>query len=443
MACPGCLIASALLAVSCCFPAVPNSTAECVREPIASRTLQKSERPNEEGAHTSERLCGRNGLFMYLRLLGHERPYSEVEQCVPVGHGGTSLLELRNAADDLGVSLAVYKREPCRSEVEHLPPCIALLRTNPPLGGSEVTSLRGHYILVERSYHEEGETYVEIVDGLCGIREAVSVEDFANIWTGYYLSYPHSRWQRERQAAAVGIVAALFGGFYWLCRRLGKRQIRIRRSESVSSVASVLVILVVMFNCCRAPGEEVRPPSSNGYDLSDGSWQAWRVAERDAANSLYIVLRHCGIRCSYEEVCQALGPHDRRRSLLEISRAARRMGMSTSLYRGPPASMRSFGMPIIVYVEGSESNSGGISVVLPDHNGTELTVIDGQTAQLHTVGEDDFRRLWSGVMLVPEKERRSYLWMLSLCVLTGVVLTRLWGRRAVMLIMKRQPIPES
>jgi ABC-type bacteriocin/lantibiotic exporter with double-glycine peptidase domain len=76
-------------------------------------------------------------LFMYLRQLGYDPTYSQIEQHVPAGPDGTCLLELRDAARKLGIRLEIRKREPNRRETLRLPQCIALISGKTEEGGTE------------------------------------------------------------------------------------------------------------------------------------------------------------------------------------------------------------------------------------------------------------------------------------------------------------------
>jgi ABC-type bacteriocin/lantibiotic exporter with double-glycine peptidase domain len=139
-----------------------------------------------------DKLCGRHSLFILLRLLGYDIPYSEIERVTPVGPKGSSLLQLRKAAEDLGIRLIVNKCHPKNLAAVRNSCCIVLIRSRAPEKNAEKVMLEGHYVVTEPPVHVNEENKVNIFDSAFNCRESLADEDFSSIWTGYYLSPPPS-----------------------------------------------------------------------------------------------------------------------------------------------------------------------------------------------------------------------------------------------------------
>ena len=421
---------SILAVVMCYVLGMMDITPDSAQKSANVSTLQTMEKnPYADGPLPSKR-CGRNGLFMFLRQLGYDAPYSQIEQYVPMGPAGSSLLELRNAAGKLGVQLTIYKCEPTYREATSLPPCLALIRTRPQGEGAEETIFRGHYVLVERARRVGAVDKIDFIDGSYGTRQTLPIEEFASIWTGYFLASSNSPWASWLRGASVAGVISLLGFCLWLFRRhAGQPGCLERHNGPATSIGMIIAALAVASpgNCVF--GGENAPGVDNKYDSRDGSWKAWRIPERDAINDLYILLQCCGIDHTYQEVVGAFGGDERKRNLLEIRDAARALGMKVSIYRCTVPLLLSFKVPVIVHLTAIGSGSGGVFVVLPFRDKTGVAMIDGATGRLISVIEDDLRRAWDGVVVVPEKESLGYYWTLSACALLAIMGVRISAGR--------------
>jgi hypothetical protein len=174
----------------------------------------------EDSNDPSDMQCGLHSLFVLCRLLGHDIPYATIESNTPVGLKGSSLLELQDAARALGVDLSIYKCDPtCVEAVRHTP-CIALIRaSHQKEADGERTMLVGHYVVTEPARGAAGAGHVHIFDSSFNLHESLSNEDFASVWTGYYLRqtpwYSSTMPKRAAVAGAVGLI----GLSMWRFRR--------------------------------------------------------------------------------------------------------------------------------------------------------------------------------------------------------------------------------
>lgn len=139
----------------------------------------------------------------------------------------------------------------------------------------------------------------------------------------------------------------------------------------------------------------------------------WRTSGRDGANCLYFLIRFHGVPVAYPDVVNTLG--DRQRvSLEDLSRAARRLGLSANVYHCDGTTLTGLKEPVIAHTEPGGLESGRFMLILaPSPNGRQrIIAMDGGTAQIRAIEMDTFRRAWSGFILKRDHERgTSWLWL--------------------------------
>ena len=181
----------------------------------AARTLatedETSEQRGQERADLSHVQCGRNALYMLLRRLGHDVSYDEIERNVPVGPKGSSLLELRDGARQLGVELSICKYDPTFVEAIRHTRGIALVRQ-----GNRKDM--GHYVVTEPIHSTHGGGRIDTIGGSYGIPQRLTDYEFALVWTGYYLTGPPSVWKRWLLWATAVSMICLLGSAAWSFR---------------------------------------------------------------------------------------------------------------------------------------------------------------------------------------------------------------------------------
>ncbi len=162
----------------------------------------------------------------------------------------------------------------------------------------------------------------------------------------------------------------------------------------------------------------------------------WRIPERDAANCLYFLLRFHGIGASYADVVQAIG-RDQRVSLHTLSVAANQLGLASGVYEATPEFLGSLHEPVIAFTEDGTLGDGGFVVVLymdaSAEADSDMQVLAGGIALLRMIPTDEFRRSWSGHILMrrPDGTRSLVSWCLagvSAGLLGGMVVV--WWRIA-------------
>jgi len=170
------------------------------------------------------------------------------------------------------------------------------------------------------------------------------------------------------------------------------------------------------------------PPG--GSDAADAEL-IWRKPERDAANSLYFLLRFYQHSADYHELVTALGG-DERVSFVRMKRVANDSGFSSGVYRIDPDELREFREPVIAYVEGGGLGEGSFVVVLnaggPRDTEANVLLLESGIASIRFVAMDEFRRSWSGHVLMRRRgaSGSSWPWGLGGCLagMLGVFVVR-------------------
>ena len=420
---------------------IASSTEEAPKASVG-RAAQHSE--------TSLMLCGRYSLFMLFRLLGHDIPYAEIERHLAVGPKGSSLREMRDAAKRLGVKLSIYKCDPSRVDLVRHTPSIALIEGTYVEDRGQSGPPPGHYVVTEPAV-VDGEGWIHTIDGSYGYRQSLSDVDFASIWTGYYITGTPWHAVTWRPWAASALAMCWLGVVIWRFRSryghpVSRRwsvtglQTTLRKQGTDVTCRSITVVVAVALWTTStsvdgvSAGElsDVKDDSRlNRYDHRDSSWQAWREPRRDAVNVLYLLLRHCGMTCSYQTVSKALGDDVEKHSFLEIRNAATTFGLKTRVYRCSPTFLASLEVPVVIHMEGNVQTDGRFGVLWPGPNESEQDVVSGSTLQLATYTTDKLLRNWDGLILYPERQVARKEYALAVCLFVALAGVRCWKAGAL------------
>jgi len=139
---------------------------------------------------------GANGLYLLLRLSGCEVEYEAVQDALAVKNGRPSMLELRTAAERLGLRTAIQKWRP-GDLAESRTPVIAHLES---IGGEA-----GRFVLVIGL----GSTKCRVIHCGHAVMEQMSRDGFVRAWSGYVLvpEPPRGQWLQSqyRWMTSVGV----------------------------------------------------------------------------------------------------------------------------------------------------------------------------------------------------------------------------------------------
>jgi ABC-type bacteriocin/lantibiotic exporter with double-glycine peptidase domain len=148
-----------------------------------------------------------------------------------------------------------------------------------------------------------------------------------------------------------------------------------------------------------------------------------RTPRNDGLNCLYLILRLFEKPPRYEDLRAALAPGPDGNNLAEIRTAARSAGLKTRVVKSTPDALRRGPFPMIAALDDPAENSGRF-VLLVGLAEDKCILIDGGYALLKQVTIDDFRRNWSGYVLVAEPGSRATAYV---SVGVGVVALAAYG----------------
>jgi ABC-type bacteriocin/lantibiotic exporter with double-glycine peptidase domain len=134
---------------------------------------------------------------------------------------------------------------------------------------------------------------------------------------------------------------------------------------------------------------------------------------------LYLLLRLTDRPVDYGRVKESLGEKGPYPSLLRLRETADEFGLDCATYRCSPSDLGKGPFPVVTLMN-LHPEQGGEYVLLINYDGTSWQMIDGSTATLLSLSDDEFRRSWSGVVLAQRPARPP--WATSLAVgLTALV----------------------
>lgn len=169
-------------------------------------------------------------------------------------------------------------------------------------------------------------------------------------------------------------------------------------------IAKLLILAILPLSaacCCR----------DDGYgDLRDQipktTIDSWRDGKRCGPNSLYVLLKLAGRKISMNHVLEVLPPHDNGVSMRELEDASQQLGMPmVTLQLGSLGDIENFQSPFIAHLSGNRE--GHFLIVLGINESKELvTVADAISCEIQEYSVSEFRRQWSGFVLVSIAEYR-------------------------------------
>jgi hypothetical protein len=185
----------------------------------------------------------------------------------------------------------------------------------------------------------------------------------------------------------------------------------------------VIGILCLCISCMRsmafASNDEVKSP------------QFWRSSEYGGVNALYCYLHVNGSKCEYSNLVEqqsrevGTGPC----SLLTLMRLSVQNDMPLRAVSMTMNELDSCTKPIIVHMDSSTPEAGSFLLVLTITD-KQINFFNGPSASIQSMSMEDFRRVWSGVALVPDMRRTkcAFLYLggvfagliAAICVVNGI-----------------------
>jgi hypothetical protein len=159
--------------------------------------------------------------------------------------------------------------------------------------------------------------------------------------------------------------------------------------------------------------------SADTSSAADGV-ETWRDAPHDDVNTLYLFLRcwgHGATHAQTEEALRKRGPHA---SFVDLRNVAHQFSLRSSVFQCPPGKLGQGALPAVVMMDFVPERGGAFALVV-NYNGESWQLIDGATATVQDISDDEFRRRWSGFVLLAEVDH-SVFRQFSLIVGIGIFL---------------------
>jgi predicted double-glycine peptidase len=325
-------------------------------------------------------ICGPNTLYMLLR--GHERrvAFDEILSILKVGPEGVSLLDLSDAAGRLGLHTEVR-----RCSYQDLFQCQTPFVAHYGKGTSRPSSLaKGHFIIVTSI----DDYFIDVIDGTTAERHRYRRGTFEKYWSGFTLSPIDNN---NDYLILAGMNLSLLVGAV----------IFIRWQTARSSRKARGVVIAGMFLMAAISATWVSPVCATGAENRD-DLKIWRTQRNSGLNSLYLFLRYYDINVSYEKLASVVQPSKSDTSLADLQDAAKSFGLQTEILRWGPADLSNFAHPAVVHVEDPTQGRGRFLLAY-HRGGLNYEIVDGATVELTEISTDQFRRAWSGYVLVPAR----------------------------------------
>jgi hypothetical protein len=305
-------------------------------------------------------ICGIHCLYVVAKMQRDDVAIEDVERLVRVHADGNSLLELQTAAHQLGLNLQMGRRLP--AEWQWRLPAIVHVRFGKPGDAS-----RNEHYLVMLKADANGAV---CIDGTDGEIRHVTRRRMEELMTGYVLEPVGADWIRRTFWILPLLVAGVVILFAFHGRGVSGRPTR------------------------DSPQKDLNSKDVQELAFHSGS-DIWRSPDRDAVNSLYMLLAlpNPDIAIPYEcivaEFIAETAPH----SLASLRNVASRLGREVQAIHVRDWEKAVSIVPAVVHLE--DPRAGG-RFVLVYQISKDVLFVDSGLAVVRRMGIDEFRLKWSG-----------------------------------------------
>ena len=156
--------------------------------------------------------------------------------------------------------------------------------------------------------------------------------------------------------------------------------------------------------------------ATSGKEPAD---QVWRLPENDGINCLFVFLDVYGKSQPYEHVVSSLAGSSNAQTLHSLQAASKKMGLATLVRQCAPAEIRPIHLPAIAHLDSVRSDHGRF-VLLVGLTEKMCVLFEGSTFVYREIPIAEFRRRWSGHVLLAATHDRSHL-PLVIAVIVGIM----------------------
>lgn len=162
--------------------------------------------------------------------------------------------------------------------------------------------------------------------------------------------------------------------------------------------------------------------STASIDGREISFKPWRSPANGGINVLYCYLRVNGISCEYSDLIkeQSSESEAKRHTVSTLAKIASSKGLPLRPFSLTMDELNSCAKPVIVHMDGETPDAGAFLLLINMND--EVYFINGPSATLQSMSRENFRRVWSGIALlpVPNRKRESFWGIAGVCI--GVII---------------------
>ena len=150
--------------------------------------------------------------------------------------------------------------------------------------------------------------------------------------------------------------------------------------------------------------------------------ETWRCAANGGINALYCYLKINDVRCEYTDL---LNERKRRcgtneMTAIDLAEIASRYGVPLRTFSVNMHELGSCPRPLIVHMDGESTDYGAFLLII-SINGGIVEFVNGPTATIQEMDLENFRRVWSGYVLMASSSGSSeFLWAISIGFASGL-----------------------
>lgn len=137
---------------------------------------------------------------------------------------------------------------------------------------------------------------------------------------------------------------------------------------------------------------------------------AWRCPANGGVNVLYCYLGAHGIQCQYGDLVrhQLQEGTAKGHTAITLTHLAAKTGRPLRVVSLTMHELTTCSKPVIVHMDGRTPEAGAFLLVL-NISETAVIFVNGPTATIQTMSRESFRRVWSGIALLPVSDHNKLI----------------------------------
>ena len=319
--------------------------------------------------------CGRNALYIFCLLNGHQSLTLEDMAHVPVTPEGTSILQIQKAAEVLGLKGQLRQYQLDQIDHINLPAIVPFSQAH--------GELHHYYVLYKLT-----RTHLYLIDPANGLTFTSSRSSrLSNTWSGVAFNLKERTLPFHTSTETYLWCAILLFEILLLSSKGALSRPREKR-EAGHSIAMFTIL-------CMGIG------AINSEAARSSPVESWRTPQRSAANVLYCYLSILQKPHDYntllrmqESICKEEHP-----SALDLAALLEKCGRPVQVSKLNVEDLSNARLPLITHLDGETPDLGNFVIIL-GISASSVDVFDGGNAIVQRIRLEDFKRSWSQFGLI-------------------------------------------